>query len=186
MDRLEATIRRHFYHPRLRQEIRQQIGTCDTCQRMKRDGQQFGNLAPREALVSPWQEAHVDSIGPWKLKIRGVSIEFRAQTIIDPVTNLLEIAPIQGTTSAEAAHVFEQTWLSRYPRPLRCVHDKGPEFMGFEFQHLLPTPASSRNRSQLPTLKATESSNKYTRRAEPLFGPWWQLLLQQMLPPPDG
>ena len=30
-----------------------------------------------------------------------------------------------------------QSWLSRYPRPMRCVHDKGGEFIGSEFQWLL-------------------------------------------------
>jgi transposase InsO family protein len=32
---------------------------------------------------------------------------------------------------------FENLWLARYPRPLRCVHDHGTEFMGFEFQRVL-------------------------------------------------
>ena len=28
-------------------------------------------------------------------------------------------------------------WLSRYPRPLRCIHDNGSEFMSQEFQDTL-------------------------------------------------
>jgi transposase InsO family protein len=35
------------------------------------------------------------------------------------------------------AKKFDQVWLSRYPRPLRCIHDQGSEFIGFEFQELL-------------------------------------------------
>jgi hypothetical protein len=32
---------------------------------------------------------------------------------------------------------FENTWLSRYPKPLHCIHDQGGEFTGFPFQRLL-------------------------------------------------
>jgi len=35
MDRLEASISRHFYHTGLRREIRNQVGTCSICQRYK-------------------------------------------------------------------------------------------------------------------------------------------------------
>jgi hypothetical protein len=32
---------------------------------------------------------------------------------------------------------FENSWLARYPRPLRCVHDPGSEFIGAHFQSTL-------------------------------------------------
>ena len=32
---------------------------------------------------------------------------------------------------------FEDEWLSRYPRPLRCIHDNGSEFTGAPFQQML-------------------------------------------------
>jgi transposase InsO family protein len=32
---------------------------------------------------------------------------------------------------------FKNSWLSRYPRPNRCIHDQGNEFVGFEFQEML-------------------------------------------------
>ena len=65
-------------------------------------------------------------------------MKFNALTMIDLVTNLLEIACVKPTkTSAETAHVFEITWLSCYPRPSKVVCDKGPEFVGFEWDDLL-------------------------------------------------
>ena len=58
--------------------------------------------------------------------------------MIDPVTNLLEIAHVKPTkTSAKTVHVFDTTWLSRYPRPSKVVCDEGPEFVGFEWDDLL-------------------------------------------------
>jgi TusA-related sulfurtransferase len=135
MNRLEGTIQQHFYHPRLRDEIRRQLSPCETCQLNKRYGQQFGALAPREAILIPWQEVHLDTIGPWKIRINKIDLEFKALTAIDPVTNLLEVAPMcKPYTGSEAFRVFENTWLSRYPRPVRCLHDNGPEFQAHEFQ----------------------------------------------------
>ena len=33
--------------------------------------------------------------------------------------------------------IFYSLWLSRYPRPLRCIHDNGTEFTAPPFQYLL-------------------------------------------------
>ena len=134
MDRLEGTIQQLFYHPRLRDEVRRQLSPCVTCQLNRRQGQQFGALAAREAIAIPWQEVHLDTIGPWKLRVNKIDIEFKALTAIDPVTNLLEIAPLNKPyTGQEVFRVFENTWLSRYPRPVRCLYDNGPEFLAQDF-----------------------------------------------------
>ena len=137
MDRLEASIRRHFHHPKLREEIRTVVRSCDTCQRMKRGGRQFGELTPREALAVPWQEIHVDMIGPWTIKLRGQALKFIALTTIDPVTNLLELCSVKQKMAKESRRALELSWLCRYPRPLRCVHDNGSEFTGHDFQFFL-------------------------------------------------
>ena len=152
--RLERTLGRNFYHPRLGVTIREEIEACETCQKDKSGSKQYGLLAPREAPLLPWQEVHTDCIGPWKFKLRTrqqKELEFNALTSIDPVTNLLEINSLIRKTSDEVSRVFENNWLSRYPRPLRCIHDQGPEFMGMEFQALLKeagvqsVPTTARN-----------------------------------------
>jgi len=91
MDQVLATVSHHFYHPDLRRKISNQVASCVTCQHYKCHGGHFGELAPREALAIPWQEIHVDTIGPWRVKHRGIKLKFKALTVIDPVTNLLEI-----------------------------------------------------------------------------------------------
>ena len=58
-------------------------------------------------------------------------------TCIDPVTNLVEIVRVQNKTAAHVAQQFENCWLSRYPRPNRCVHDNEKEFVGAAFQEML-------------------------------------------------
>ena len=139
MERLEQTIRRHFFHPRLRETVREVVRSCEVCQKMKRDSstQQYGELAPREVSAIPWQTIMVDTIGPWSIRLHGQTIKYIALTTIDPVTNLLEIQRMPNKTAEAAKRAFELSWLCRYPRPLTCVHDNGPEFSGHDFQFML-------------------------------------------------
>ena len=58
-------------------------------------------------------------------------------TVIDTVTNLVELIRIDDKTSDTIARRYAQCCLSHYPWPQRCVHDLGGEFTGIEFQTLL-------------------------------------------------
>ena len=57
--------------------------------------------------------------------------------MIDLSTNLLELLVVPDKESHTMARAFDRSWLCRYPRPLICLHDKGTEFTGIEFQELL-------------------------------------------------
>ena len=54
-------------------------------------------------------------------------------------------------TAAHVALQFENTWLSRYPRPINITYDQGGEFIGYHFRQMLqrhditPHPISSKN-----------------------------------------
>ena len=135
MDRLEALIRRNFWHPRIRENVREIISNCQICPQVRLAAKPYGELAPRDAPIAPWSEVHVDFIGPWNIKINDITLEFNALTCIDPVTNLIEINRLTKSKTADnAKELFENNWLARYPRPLRLVHDHGPEFHGHDFQ----------------------------------------------------
>ena len=88
-------------------------------------------------MPEPFDEVAVDLIGPWSFKLNNQVIQFQALTCIDPVTTLAEIVRIDNKTSAHVSNRFENSYLARYPRPLRCIHDNGGEFVGPEFQHVL-------------------------------------------------
>ena len=149
--RLYETIRRHFFCPSLKTMIADKISKCERCQQSKILRSNYGQTAPRDVAVSPWQEVHVDTIGPWKLKAGPYELFFNALTIIDPVTNLLEIVRISSKEAKYMAQMFENNWLARYPRPLRCIYDQGGEFKGLGFQQMLrnngmkKVPISSQN-----------------------------------------
>lgn len=163
MDRLELSIKRHFWHPDLRRQIRQYLSTCEVCARMKKDNPKHGQLAPRTVPSVPWTEVHCDSIGPWTHKINGLEVKVRALTMVDPVTNLVEIARVKTTQCDETTSAFTDTWLARYPLPEKILTDGGPEFSGHEWDFMLQHWGLKRGRisTHTPTANAIiESSHK--------------------------
>jgi len=135
--RLYETISINFSHPSLRKECREVTKTCDACQRYKTQGRGYAHLPERETLAAPFFEVAVDLIGPWTITVNGQELVFHALTIIDTVTNLPEIARVDNKTSPHCARKFEITWLTRYPRPMRCIYDQGGEFIGRAFTAML-------------------------------------------------
>eukprot|EP00957_Ditylum_brightwellii_P010772 816324-Ditylum_brightwellii.AAC.2 len=91
---------------------------CASCQMNRQPGPGYGMLPPRLAPLMPWSDIAVDLIGPWKINIQGVEVEFNALTSIDLVSNLAEIVRIDNKTAEHIAQKFENSWLARYPRPI--------------------------------------------------------------------
>jgi transposase InsO family protein len=135
--RVYDSVRTRYHHPHLKRRIVQLLSTCETCRLHKASGAGFGELAERDVAAAPWQETHVDLIGPWKVTINGIVVDFLALTVIDPVTNIVELVRIDNKTSSHVAQKYANTWLSRYPWPEACIHDNGGEFSGLPFQQLL-------------------------------------------------
>jgi hypothetical protein len=86
--------RMHFYHPRVHEVCERGVKRCDPCQRLKNVGHRHGETATHEASLLPWQDVAVDLLGPWTLSIGNKKLKFHALTIIDTVTNLVEIIRI--------------------------------------------------------------------------------------------
>jgi transposase InsO family protein len=94
--------------------------------------------ASRDARLLPWQCVAVDLIGPWTLSLGDQKLRFSTLTIIDLVTNLVEVVRISNKTAEQVAMQYENTWLAKYPKRMNVIHDQGGEFIGHEFQERLP------------------------------------------------
>ena len=134
--RVYDTIRARFHAENLSVHCKNYV--CpENCHRYKQQGRGYGKLPPRHAEIAPWNEVCIDLIGPWEIVVNGNICVFKALTCIDPVTNLVELIRITNKTMGHVAEQFENLWLARYPRPNRCVHDNGGEFIGWQFITLL-------------------------------------------------
>ncbi len=58
-------------------------------------------------------------------------------TCIDTASNLVELIRVDNKTAKHIRDKFTQSWLCQYPCPVRCLHDKGGELIGQNFQWLL-------------------------------------------------
>ena len=120
-----------YFHPDLRKILDNFGFGCDTCQKYKVDGRGFGHLPARDVRTAPWEQVDTDLIRPWKVQTRTEMIyEFSALSSIDRVTEMPELTRNVNKTSGHVAAKFEESWLSRYPRPVSCCHDNGSEFSG--------------------------------------------------------
>ena len=137
--RTYASINSLFYAPRLLQRIQGRVKQCKSCRVQKRIAQSYGHIPERGDYPKPFEEVAVDLIGPWKIQLRNKTIEVRALTCTDTGSNLTELPRIDSKTSEHVTIKFENEWLSRYPRPMRVVHDNGGEFIGAAFQSMLAT-----------------------------------------------
>jgi len=99
---------------------------------------------PAHHKLSPWEEVHVDLIGPWDVRYNSSATpgkstieKIQALTITDKATGWPEFVAIKNKSSYHISIVFDSEWLCHYPRPAKVVFDHGTEFTGQEFQELL-------------------------------------------------
>jgi hypothetical protein len=115
------------YHPKMHSVAERVMKNCDTCQRQNNPGPQYGHLPPQNSALLPWEDVALDLIGPWTVNAPQESYEFYALTCINTITNFPDAIRIHNKTASNVGMQFENLWLSRYPRPLRCMHDRGTE-----------------------------------------------------------
>ena len=123
-----------YFHPELRKII--DNFQCDACQKYKVYGKGFGHLPARDVRTAPLEQVDTDLIGPWNVQTRTRRVyEFSVLTSIDRVTGLAELIRIRNKTSEHVAAKSEESWLSKYPRPLHAVMIMEVNFLAWSFKN---------------------------------------------------
>ena len=138
--RLYQSISQVLYVPGLKEAVRTFCKHCDACQRYKNLGPGIGHVPPRDETMVPSEQIAIDTVGPWSINVPGFGkVTINAYSIIDTVTNLLELkrATQMNPTGLESVQVLEDTWLSRYPKPVRIIYDQGTEYRNIDFESFL-------------------------------------------------
>jgi hypothetical protein len=138
INRTEETIGQHLWWPNMRDEITHYVSRCPTCQKNKKRHKKYGHLPEKQAESEPWDVLCVDLIGPYTIKRKGqIALTVKCVTMIDPATGWFEIAQYNDKQSYTIANIVDTTWFSRYPLPSQVIFDRGTEFIGHDFQHML-------------------------------------------------
>ena len=91
--------------------MKEYIHLCPICQKYKAQGRGYGHLPPKQALIQPWYEIAIDTIGAWTVTIGNKLTPLYVVTIIDTVTNLTEIIKITSPKAKLTTIAFELGWL---------------------------------------------------------------------------
>ena len=130
INRTEQTIRQHLTWPKLEDDFARVCKTCDTCQRTKKTKLKYGKLPAKEAEGNPWDTLCIDLIGPYTIdRHNKKNLTLHCLTMIDPATGWFEIVRLPAKRADVIANLLEQTWLTRYPWPVKVICDRGTEFM---------------------------------------------------------
>ena len=128
---LSGTLRQTFAWRGMDAEVNAFVKNCAGCKAKKQaTAKKYGKLPYKTMELAPWFEIAVDYIelfGPKK---------FRAITIIDTTTKLLEMSNITTASSLQASQQVDRLWFCRYPRPVQCIFNQGSEVKK-EFTELL-------------------------------------------------
>ena len=152
-DRLANTLSTVCYWKGLTSQAKGFCKKCNKCQVSKKRKVRYGHLPPQnKGTLIPWETVHVDLIGPYTVKvnqeqpgqiIKEVELQLTCMTFLDPATGWFEIAEVPyfdiddvknknktaiDKSSARISQIFNDVWLSRYPRPKKVIFDNGSEF----------------------------------------------------------
>jgi len=152
-DRLANTLSTVCYWKGLTSQAKGFCKKCNTCQVSKKRKVCYRHLPPQDkGTLIPWDTVHVDLIGPYTVKVNQeqpgqviteVELQLTCMTFLDPATGWFEIAEVMyfdiddvknknktaiDKSSAQISQIFNDVWLSRYPRPKKVIFDNGSEF----------------------------------------------------------
>jgi hypothetical protein len=172
--RTERTIRMHLIWPGLSESVETYVKRCPICQTCKATRPKYGHLPLPERELHPWHTVCVDLVGPLTVMASdGKERVLNALTMADPSTGWFEIVEASDKKALTVAKLFDLTWLCRYPRPVRVIHDHGSEFIGEEFVELL----QSYGIASVPTTVNNPQANFVERVHQTL----WNMLRSQEL-----
>ena len=118
---------------------------------IQEEEEEYGQLPPKKVSMIPWETINIDLVCPYTVTDKlGNDRTLLAMTCVDPATGWIEISEIPEKSSARISHIFNSTWLARYPRPKKVIFDNGNKFKK-DFLPLLhdfaikPTPTTIKN-----------------------------------------
>ncbi len=127
--RMEQTLRQTLTWPNMRKDIERYVKTCRQCQLCKKQRKKYGKLPAKQAEKSqPWNRVNIDMVGPLTVKTPTKTHQLQVLTMIDPATGWFEVKDVKRQTADACMAAFDDTWLSRYPRPQILGYDNGSEY----------------------------------------------------------
>ena len=120
---MKSLARAYVWWPKLDQELKQRVRTCNACQQMR--PQTPVAMHPWEWPKKPWIRLHIDYAGPINGKMYLV--------LIDAYSKWLEVKMVSAATSQNTIEQLRSTFAC-HGLPEIIVTDNGTAFTSQEFQ----------------------------------------------------
>src|SRR3954469_16966751 len=133
-----ANIHRLFYWPRMNNDVRQYVKSCDSCQCIKASQQVPGGLLqPLPIPTRPWEQVSMDFI----VQLPKTKAGFDAIVVfVDTFSKMTHFAPTKTTTSApDTACIFFDHVFRLHGLPKSIVSDRDAKFTSKFWKTLFQT-----------------------------------------------
>jgi hypothetical protein len=120
------SIQRYYWWPRMWEEVKVYVNTCDSCQRVKAsNAAPAGLLQPLPVPHRPWESISMDYI----MDLPECDGHDAILTFVDRFTKMVHFRPTQkSSTSLDAAMLFVSTIVANHGTPLEVVSDRDTRF----------------------------------------------------------
>ena len=131
--RTQELIERNYWWPRLGNQVREYVRTCETCQRSKVKRFRTGELHPHEITAKPWETISMDLIGPLPQSSGYDAI----QVWVDTCTKRVHIEPTNMEITSEGIAKLTRDRVIRYHGvPRKIISDRDPRYVSAFMQEL--------------------------------------------------
>ena len=138
IERTYSTMHRLFYWPRMNNDVRQYVKSCDSCQRIKASQQVPGGLLqPLPIPTGPWEQVSMDFI----VQLPKTKAGFDAIVVfVDTFSKMTHFAPTKTTASApDTARLFFDHIFRLHGLPKSIVSDRDAKFTSKFWKTLFQT-----------------------------------------------
>jgi Integrase zinc binding domain/Integrase core domain len=130
--RLYASLRRHYYWPRMVSDVYQVVAKCEQClQERLALRSPHGNLTLFPAQ-EPLGYIAIDILGPLNKPKNGNQYLL---VIVNRFSKLIRTVPLTRITASVVAWAFMEQWVYIYGPPLHLLSDKGRQFTSDVFKN---------------------------------------------------
>ena len=125
--RTHELISRHFWWPKMTDDVAEYVKGCVMCQRSKSaPGPKAGKLMPLPVPEGIWEDTSMDFVGPLPMTARQVDAIL---VVVDRLSKMAHVLPCRSDmTGPEVAELFVNRVWALHGLPVSVVTDRGPTF----------------------------------------------------------
>ena len=161
VDRMYASIGRHYYWESMAADVYDWVASCTFSSRNR--------IAPRRCMAmlkffpatDPVASLSMDLLGPLKETKAG---NVFLLIIVDRFSKLVRAVPLAGITATDVSSAFCRDWISVYGPPDAVLTDNGPQFASVSDRVCETSWASGTCTRPRTTRRPTAKSSALTRR----------------------